>query len=98
MLPGGANTRQDHRKTDHKKRERRGAISQSDAHISMLSRVNKKTDRYPERVKKSGHPRMTDSKIKHLLNDVIGHLHMYRKQYHIYRDKPQLFGYKKKLD
>ena len=22
--------------------------------------------------------------------------HMYRKQYHIYRDKPQLFGYKKK--
>ena len=42
---------QDHRKTDHEKRERRGAISQSDAHISMLSRVNKKTDRYPERVK-----------------------------------------------
>ena len=23
---------------------------------------------------------MIDSKIKHLLNDVIGHLHMYRKQ------------------
>ena len=38
---------------------------------------------------------MTDSKIKHLLNDVIGHSHMYCKQYHIYRDKPQLFGYKK---
>ena len=38
---------------------------------------------------------MIDSKIKHLLNDVIGHSHMYRKQYHIYRDKPQLFGYKK---
>ena len=27
-------------------------IPHSDAHISMLSRVNKKTDRYPERVKK----------------------------------------------
>ena len=39
---------------------------------------------------------MIDSKIKHLLNDVIGHSHMYIKQYHIYRDKPQLFGYKKK--
>ena len=38
---------------------------------------------------------MSDSKIKHLLNDVIGHSHMYHKQYHIYRDKPQLFGYKK---
>ena len=22
---------------------------------------------------------------------------MYRKQYHIYRDKPELFGYKKKI-
>ena len=47
---------QDHRKTDPEKRERCGnkpsAISQSDAHISMLSRVNKKTDKYPERVKK----------------------------------------------
>ena len=40
--------------------------------------------------------RMIDSKIKHLLNEVIGHSHMYRKQYHIYRDKPQLFVYKKK--
>ena len=40
---------------------------------------------------------MIDSKIKHLLNDVIGHSHMYRKQYHIYRDRPQLFGYKKNL-
>ena len=39
---------------------------------------------------------MIDSKIKHLLNDVIGHSHMYRKQYHIYWDKLQLFGYKKK--
>ena len=39
---------------------------------------------------------MIDSKIKHLLNDVIGHSHMYRKQYQIYQDKPQLFGYKKK--
>ena len=38
---------------------------------------------------------MIDSKIKHLLNDVIGHSHMYRKQYHIYRDRPQLFEYKK---
>ena len=25
----------------------------------------------------------------------LGHSHMYRSQYHIYRDKPQLFGYKK---
>ena len=41
-----------HRKNDHEKRERHGAISQSDAHISMLSCVNKKTDRYTERVKK----------------------------------------------
>ena len=66
--------------------KRRGAISQSDAHISMLSRVNKKTDRYPERVQKKrsdNHPRMIDSKIKHLLNDVIGHSHMYRKLYRI---------------
>ena len=39
---------------------------------------------------------MIDSKIKRLLNDVIGHSHMYHKQYHIYCDKPQLFGYKKK--
>ena len=31
---------------------------------------------------------MIDSKIKHLLNDVIGHSHKQRKQYHIYRDKP----------
>ena len=38
---------------------------------------------------------MTDFKLKHLLNDVIGPLHMYRSQYHIYSDKPQLFGYKK---
>ena len=38
---------------------------------------------------------MINSKIKYLLNDVIGLSHMYRKQYHIYRDKPQLFGYKK---
>ena len=30
---------------------------------------------------------MTDSKIKQLLNDVIGHSHMNRKQHHIYRDK-----------
>ena len=37
---------------------------------------------------------MIDSKIN-LLNGVIGHSHMYRKQYHIYWDKPQLFGYKK---
>ena len=37
---------------------------------------------------------MIDSKIKHLLNVVIGHSYMYRKQYHIYRDKLQLFGYK----
>ena len=35
---------------------------------------------------------MIDSKIKHFLNDVIGHSHMYRKQYHIYRIT-QLFGY-----
>ena len=28
---------------------------------------------------------MIDSKIKHLLNDAIGHSHMYRKQYHIYQ-------------
>ena len=45
-----------HRKPGPEKLERRGnkpsAISQSDDHISMLSRVNKKTDRYPERVKK----------------------------------------------
>ena len=39
---------------------------------------------------------MIDSKIKHLLNDIIGHSHMYRKQHHIYWDKPQLFGDKKK--
>ena len=48
--------KQVHRKTVPEKLERRGnkpsAISQSDDHISMLSRVNKKTDRYPERVKK----------------------------------------------
>ena len=48
--------KQNHRKTDPEKRKRRGnkpsTISQSDAHISMLSRVNKKTDRYPEHVKK----------------------------------------------
>ena len=48
--------KQVHRKTDPEKLERRGnkpsAISQSDDHISMLSHVNKKTDRYPERVKK----------------------------------------------
>ena len=43
------------------------------------------------------YPRMTDSKIKHLLNDVIGHSLMYHKQYHIYCDKLQLFGYKKKI-
>ena len=50
--------KQDHRKTDPEKRERCGftlnkpsAISQSDAHISMLSHVNEKTDRYPESVK-----------------------------------------------
>ena len=35
---------------------------------------------------------MIDSKIKHLLNEVIGHSLMYLKQYHIYQDKPQLFG------
>ena len=35
---------------------------------------------------------MIDSKIKHLLNDVNGHSHMDRKQYHIYQGKPQLFG------
>ena len=28
---------------------------------------------------------MMDSKIKHLLNVVIWHWHMYRKQYHIYK-------------
>ena len=48
--------KQVHRKTDTEKLERRvnkpSAISQSDDHISMLSHVNKKTDRYPERVKK----------------------------------------------
>ena len=41
---------------------------------------------------------MIDSKIKRLLNDIIGHSYMYCKQYHIYQDKLQLFGYKKKLD
>ena len=41
---------------------------------------------------------MADSKIKHLFNDVIGHSHMYRKLYHIYHDKPQLFWIQKKLD
>ena len=44
------------KKNDPEKLERRGhqpsAISQSDDHISILSCVNKKTDRYPERVKK----------------------------------------------
>ena len=44
------------RKTDPEKLKRRGnkpsAICQSDDHISMLSHVNKNTDRYPERVKK----------------------------------------------
>ena len=48
--------KQVHRKTDPEKLERCGnkpnAISQSDDHISMLSCVNKKTDRYTERVKK----------------------------------------------
>ena len=48
--------KQVHRKTDSEKLERHGnkpsAISQSDDNISMLSRVNKKTDRYPECVKK----------------------------------------------
>ena len=48
--------KQNLRKTDTEKRERRGnkpsAISQSNDHISMLSRVNRKTDRYPEHVKK----------------------------------------------
>ena len=48
--------KQVHRKTDPEKLERRGnkpsTISQSDDHISMLSGVNKKTNRYPERVKK----------------------------------------------
>ena len=48
--------KQVHRKTDPEKLERHAstpsAISQSDDHISMLSRVNKKTDRHPERVKK----------------------------------------------
>ena len=39
---------------------------------------------------------MIDSKIKHLLNDVIGHSHMYRKQYHIYRDNSNYFDTKKK--
>ena len=48
-----------------------------------------------QKIISDNHPRMIDSKIKHLLNGVIGHLHMYCKQYHIYRDKPQLFGYKK---
>ena len=47
--------KQVHRKTNPEKLERRGnkpsAISQSDDHISMLLRVNKKTDRYPEHVK-----------------------------------------------
>ena len=47
--------KQVHRKTDPVKLERHGnkpsTISQSDDHISMLSHVNKKTDRYPERVK-----------------------------------------------
>ena len=45
-----------HRKTDPEKLERRGnkpsATSQLDNDISMLSRVNKKTDKYPECVKK----------------------------------------------
>ena len=48
--------KQVHRKNDPEKLERRGnkpsAISQSDDHISMLLCVNKKTDRYPEHVKK----------------------------------------------
>ena len=52
----GKKLKQVHRKTNPEKFERRGnkpnAISQSDDQISMLSRVNKKTDRYPERVKK----------------------------------------------
>ena len=47
--------KQVHRKTNPEKLERHGnkpsAISQSYDHISMLSRVNKKTDRYPERIK-----------------------------------------------
>ena len=38
--------------TKKPKREWHGAISQSDAHISKLSHVNKKTNMYPERVKK----------------------------------------------
>ena len=54
-VPQKVNTRS--QKTDHEKCERRrnkpSAISQSDAHISMLSRVNKKTDRYPQRAKKN---------------------------------------------
>ena len=45
-----------HRKTDPEKLETRGnkpsAISQSDDHISILSRMNKKIDRYPECVRK----------------------------------------------
>ena len=48
--------KQVHRKTNTEKLERQGnkpsAISQSDGHISMLSLMNKKTDRCPERVKK----------------------------------------------
>ena len=48
--------KQVYRKTDPEKLKRRGnkssAISQSDDHINMLSRVNKKTDRNPEPVKK----------------------------------------------
>ena len=48
--------KQVHRKINLEKLERHGnkpsAISQSDDHISMLSCVNKKTDRYPEHVKK----------------------------------------------
>ena len=70
-------SKQVHRKTDPEKLERHGnkpsTISQSDDHISMLLRVNKKTDRYPEHVKKK-YPRMIDSKLKHLLNDIIGPL------------------------
>ena len=48
--------KQVHRKIDTEKLERRGnkpsTISQSDDHISMLLRVNKKTDRYLECVEK----------------------------------------------
>ena len=41
---------------------------------------------------------MIDSKIKHLLNDVIGHSHMYRNNTTFTKINPNYLDTKKKLD